>query len=476
MRRLCIIILSVALFSGFTTAQEVWGLERCIREALDKSLILQQYKLNQNRYEIDAKQLRMEHLPSLNANTNLGWTFGRVINPSTNDFETDNSYYQSLGVGANLNLFSGLRIRNSIRQNNTLLEASGDDLQQATEDLELNVALAYLNVLFAYENKDIAIHRVDLSKQQLDNLDKLIAAGSRPENDRYDILAQVATDEQNLITAENNVEINLLNLKQQMWMEPNYPLEIERPVLSMEGLEPLEQQPFDTVYQAALRTQPQIHAAELREQANEYAIDIARSQMMPSLNLGANFGTTWSGVDQIPGSYTTLRIPQKGVYINGELTEVEQETLIPTSFKTVDYIDQLNNNIGYGLDMTLSVPIFNNNIVRANVEKAKINVTNSSIETEKLRQTLKTNIENALTSAKAARKSMEAAEATSHAAKISLDNATKKSELGTISNYDYLAARNRFDSAENSLVIAKYDYYFKVKVIEYYLGRGITLD
>jgi outer membrane protein len=71
---------------------------------------------------------------------------------------------------------------------------------------------------------------------------------------------------------------------------------------------------------------------------------------------------------------------------------------------------------------------------------------------------------------------MEAAEATSYAAKISLDNATKKSELGTISNYDYLAARSRFDSAENSLVIAKYDYYFKVKVIEYYLGRGITLD
>jgi outer membrane protein len=126
--------------------------------------------------------------------------------------------------------------------------------------------------------------------------------------------------------------------------------------------------------------------------------------------------------------------------------------------------------------MTLSVPIFNNNVVRANVEKAKINVLNSNIETDKLKQTLKTNIENALTSAKAARKSMDAAEASSLAAKIALDNATKKSELGTINNYDYLAARNRSDSAENSLLISRYDYYFKVKVIEYYLGRGITLD
>jgi len=469
-------ILAVALFSGLTKAQEVWGLERCIRQALDSSLLIRQFQLNQQGYEISGKQLRLEHLPNLNANTNLGWTFGRVINPSTNNFETDNSYYQSLGVGANLNLFSGFRIRNSIRQNNLYLSASQEDLQQAKEDLQLNVALAYLNVLFAYENIDIARDRVDLSKQQLENLDRLIAAGSRPENDRYDILAQVATDEQNLITAENNVEINLLSLKQQMWMEPNYPLVIERPVLTFEGVEALENEPFDSVYAAALLTQPQIRASELREDANEEGIGIARSQMIPSLQMGANFGTTWSDLDQQATSYSLLRVPQPGVYINGEAADVEVETLIPTSFSGVSYIDQLNNNIGYGLDMTLVVPIFNNNVVRANVEKAKINVLNSNIETAKLKQTLKTNIENALTSARAARKSMEAAEASSMAAKISLDNATKKSELGSINNFDYLSARNRADSAENSLIISRYDYYFKVKVIEYYLGRGITLD
>jgi outer membrane protein len=469
-------ILAVALFSGLAMAQEVWGLERCIRQALDSSLLIRQFQLNQQGYEIDGKQLRLEHLPSLNANTNLGWTFGRVINPSTNDFETDNSYYQSIGVGANLNLFNGFRIRNSIRQNNLYLSASQEDLQQAKEDLQLNVALAYLNVLFAYENIDIARDRVDLSKQQLENLDRLIAAGSRPENDRYDILAQVATDEQNLITAENNVEINLLSLKQQMWMEPNYPLVIERPLLTFEGVEALENEPFDSVYAAALLTQPQIRASELRENANEESIGIARSQMLPSLQLGANFGTTWSDLDKQATSFSLLRVPQPGVYINGEAADVEVETLIPTTYSGVPYIDQLNNNIGYGLDMTLVVPIFNNNVVRANVEKAKINVLNSNIETAKLKQTLKTNIENALTSARAARKSMEAAEASSMAAKISLDNATKKSELGTINNFDYLSARNRADSAENSLIISRYDYYFKVKVIEYYLGRGITLD
>jgi len=469
-------MLAVVLFSGLGMAQEKWDLERCIREALDKSLLIKQYELNQQGYDITGKQLRMEHLPTLNGNSTLGWTFGRVINPSTNNFETENSFNQSIGVGSNLTVFGGFRIRNSIRQNNAFTEAAEADLQQAKEDLELNVALAYLNVLFAYENLGIAQHRVDLSKDQLDNLDKLIAAGSRPENDRYDILAQVATDAQGLITAENNIEINLLSLKQQMWMEPDYPLDIVRPTLSFDNLEPLETEPFDSVYNAALVSQPQIQAAQLREKANDYGIGVARSQMIPTVDVGANFGTNWTDLDKQGINYSLLRIPQPGVYINNEPALFEVESQYPTDYSTVPYIDQLNNNIGYGVGITLSVPVFNNWSAKANVEKAKINVLNASIETDKAKQTLKTNVQNALSTAKAARKSLEAAEASSLAAKISLDNATEKSELGTINNFDYLSARNRFDSAENSLLIARYDYYFKVKVIEYYLGRGITLN
>ena len=476
MRRLYVTIFSVAVFSGLAMAQDKWDLERCIREALDKSLLIRQYELNRQGYDISGKQLRLEHLPNLNANTNLGWTFGRVINPSTNNFETENSLYQSIGVSANLNVFNGFRIRNSIRQNNSFTEAAQEDLAQAKEDLELNVALAYLNVLFAYENVDIAQDRVDLSLQQLDNLDKLIAAGSRPENDRYDIQAQVAADEQSLITAQNNIESSLLALKQQMWMEPSYPLDIDRPTLSFDGLEPLENEPFDTVYHAALLTQPQIHAAELREKANEYGVGIARSEMIPSIGFGANFGTNWSDFDKKVDTYSLLRVQQPGVYINGDPALFEVESEYPTSYSTIPYTDQLNNNIGYGIGISLGVPLFNNNIARANVEKAKINILNSGIETDKLKQTLKTNIQNALSSAKAARKSLDAAEASSLAAKIALDNANRKSELGTINNFEYLSARSRSDSAENSLLIARYDYYFKVKVIEYYLGRGIQLN
>jgi outer membrane protein len=476
MNKFFVSVLLLTLLQLNTYAQETWDLERCIREALDKNLTIDQIELNKQTFDITGKQLRRERIPSLNASSDFGFTVGRVINPATNDFETENSLYQSLGIGTGLTLYNGGRINKSVRQNDIYVSASEKDIQQAQEDLSLNVALSYLNILFAYKNVDIAENRVKLSKDQLQNLDRMIAAGTRPENDRYDILSQLATDEQTLIKAQNTVINNLLALKQLMYMEADYPLEIERPALDINSLEPLENQTFDAVYAIALGNQPQIKAAELRQQASELSIDIARSQRIPSVNLGGNLGTNWSNFAKTPTGYSVDRITQPGVYINGDPALFEVDSYTPTGYDPVPYGKQLDQNIGYGWGATLSIPILNNYAFKGNVEKAKINVINADIETEKLKQTLKTNIQNALTSAKAARKSLEGAELAAQAAKIALDNADKKAAVGALNNFEYLSARNRSDIAESNLLIAQYDYYFQIKVLEYYMGRGISIN
>ncbi|MEO6132579.1 MAG: TolC family protein, partial [Saprospiraceae bacterium] len=455
---------------------EQWNLERCIREALAKSLILKQANLLEKSNEIEGRRLRMEHLPNLNASSDFGISFGRFINPATNNFETENSVYQSLGINSNMLVFNGGRINNSIRQNKFLTTASQEDVRQAENDLSLNVALSYLNVLFAYENLEIAKGRVALSQRQLENLDKMIAAGTKPENDRFDIQAQIAIDQESIVTAQNNIDNNLLVLKQQMLMEPDFPLVIERPTLDVSKLEALENESFETVYSAALTTQPNIKAAEHREQADELGVAIARTQMIPSLGIGGNIGTNWSDVEKTPGGYVIRRIPETGVYINGVPADFAIENSIPTVFSPIPYGTQLNNNLGYGIGASLSIPIFNNYSGKSTIEKAKINVLNSAISTDLVKQTLKTNIQNALTSARASKKSLEAAEASSIAAKVALKNADRLAEIGSLNNFEYLSARNRSDTALLNELIARYDYYFKIKVIEYYLGRGITLN
>ena len=476
MKTLYLLIASLFLQLPFSNAQEKWSLERCVREALDKSLTIRQVSLAQERLDIDGKQLRMERLPSLNASSDVGVSFGRVINPVTNDYETENSFYQSVGLNSGINVFNGFRLRNSIRQNKFYNSAAQEDIRQAQNDLALSVALAYLNVLFAYENLEIAQARIELSERQLEHLDKQIQAGTKPENDRFDILSQIAIDEQAVVTAENNIDINMLTLKQQMLMEPDYPLEIERPEISLENVEALENQTFEAVYSAALISQPEVAAAELRQKGQELDVDIARSTMIPSLGIGANIGSNWSDFAVEGTNFIITKVPQPGVFINGESVLLEYETEIPSDLVTVPYFTQLDNNLGYGLGASLSVPIFNNYSGRAAVEKAKIAVVNSKIETDLLKQALKTDVQNAIASARASRKSLEAAEAAAVAARVALRNADKLSEIGSINNFEYLSARNRADEAEMNLLIAKYDYFFKVKVIEYYMGRGIRLN
>jgi outer membrane protein len=476
MKKTLFSLLCIAICSFTLHAQDVWTLERCIREALDKNLNIEQIKLNKLGYDVNGKQLRRERIPSLNVSSDFGFTVGRVVNPATNDFETENSLYQSIGVGTGLTLYNGGRINKSVRQNDFYVDAAEKDIQQAEEDLALSVALSYLNLLFAYENEEIAQARVQLTKDQLSNLDKMIAAGTRPENDRYDILSQLAVDEQSLITATNNIETNLLALKQHMFMEPDSQIVIERPVIDVSRLEPLENQPFEIVYETALSNQAQIKAAELRQEATELAVDIARSARIPTLSIGGNLGTNWSNLGKAPASYVTQRITQPGVYIDGNPAVFQVDQLIPTSYENIDYVKQLDQNLGYGWGASLSIPILNNYAGQASVERAKINVINADIETEKIKQTLKTNVQNALASAKAAKKALEGAEVSAQAAQIALDNADRRAALGSISNFDYLSARNRKDAADNNLLIARYDYYFQIQVIEYYLGRGIRLE
>jgi outer membrane protein len=268
----------------------------------------------------------------------------------------------------------------------------------------------------------------------------------------------------------------MLALKQYMMLEADFPLEIDRPEIDISTLEALENQLFETIYAAALSSQPQIVAAELRQKASETGIAIARSQMMPSLSVGGNIGSNWSDLAKIPADFVTQRIPQPGVFINGENAFFEIESQIPTAFNAIPYGRQLDNNIGYGVGATLSIPIFNNYSGKGNVEHAKINAISTSIQAEQIKQTLKTNIQTALTSARTSRKSLEGAEASAIAARVAMQNADRQAALGTLNNFEYLSARNRVDAAENNLLIARYDYYFNIKVLEYYMGRGIRIN
>ncbi len=475
MKRLLILSFSL-FFAHISFSQEVWSLERCVRHALDTSLVIRQSKLLVDNTKLSGKSLKHQRYPNLNASTGFGINFGRVINPATNLFETENSLFQSAGISSSVNLYSGLQLTNRIRQNSFDQQAADADLRQAENDLALNVALTYLNVLFAYENLANAELTKARTEQQLDQLDRFIAAGTRPENERYDILAQLASDEQNLINFQNSVDNNLLALKQLLLLDPAYPLEVEVPEIGLEDIEALENLEMAAVYNAALNTQPVIEATEFRLRSAEKGVDIARGQMSPSLSLSGSLGTNWSDLARQIAGETTVRREQDGVFINGEPVLFEVEQSVPTSVVQTPYLDQVENNFGYGFNLSLRIPIYNNFQARVAVERAELDILRTKTENEQVRQTLKTDIQNAITAARAGKKTLVASERSLEASQIAYDNALKRYDVGAINSFDLINAQNRLEAAKVSMTIAKYDYIFRILVIEFYLGRGLRLD
>ena len=471
-----LVILFLSSCFSLVSAQETWSLERCIRHALDNSLLIRSAMLSEELAQVNLNQSRQQRFPSLNANAGAGLNFGRVINPATNDFETENSLFSNIGASSGVMLYQGGFINHNIRQAGFEADAAHEDLRQTQSDLALQVALSYLSVLFATENLQNAQATLALTQQQLDQIEKMIAAGTIPASDRYDILAQIALDEQSIVQYQNDEETNLLGLKHLLLLDPGYDLRLDRPVVSIDGMEAFETYKLEAVYSAALASQPQIKAQDLRMRSAELDESIARSGYLPRLSLSGSIGTNYSDLDKTILGVQTTRVPTPGVYINGEQVLFEVDTDFPTGLETTPVFDQFDNNLGYGISVGLSIPIYNNHATRAAVSRAKIGISQQQVASEQVRQTLKSDIQNALAAARAAREALDASERAFEAAEIAYQNAERRFALGAINNYDFISARNRLDAARINQTIAKYDYLFRAKVIEYYLGRGLKLN
>ena len=475
--------LLLGLVTGFSglIAQEVWDLEQCIMYARENSLQVQQSEFGVENSQVDLKQSKNSRYPGLNLSSSAGWNFGRTIDPTTNEFISTTFVSNGIGLNTGMLLYGGGQINNSIKQKQANLEASKLDVQQSMDDIALNVASAFLAVLFAEENLQNARFRLELSNKQLEQVDKLIDAGARPRNERLDLLAQVSLNEQELVTAENNLALNYLNLKQLMNLEPDYPMSIARPPEDL----PVETDPdaitFREVYNEAMTRQPMVEAAAQRVRSAEYGVKMAKGALHPSLTVVGNLSTNWSNQGkQIDGFETQVFeqeviVPELQPFIGTDRVTIGQEAEVPITSDN-PYFNQLDENLGYGFGFSLSVPLYSNYTNKANVQRAKIAVMSTQNQNEQLLQNLKSAVQQSLTDAKAAKRSLDAAERTLEAQEAAFSNAEKRYDLGAISIYDYINTKNALDGARINRIIAKYDYLFKMKVLDYYRGRPLRLN
>jgi len=473
----------MTLFSTFllvegAQAQEVWTLERCVQYAFENNLTVKQAEANVKTALLTERQAKASRLPNVSASFNAGEQFGRTIDPTSNQFSTVATGYNSVGVSAGVNLFNGGLIHHTVKQAKWDAQAAQADASQTTNTLALQIAQAYLNILLFEEQYKNAQKRIAQSTEQLNQTQKLIDAGTLPNADKYNILAQIAQGEQAAVQSQNSVELAYLSLKQLLQLEPDYELSIERPAIAIPADAAPESLTLTPLYTAALGTQPNIQAADFRIKSAEEGIFLAKSAYWPTVSLFANLSSNYS---------TQLLDFQNGTFLGQELSppvivkvnDVDvtiQQYIARYSYNKVSYLDQIDQNFGQGVGLNISIPIYQNGRVRLNVERAQLNVINAQLQQNQVRQTLKNDIQTSIANARAARKQLDAAQKTYDATKIAFENTQKRHALGAVNTLDLTTAKNNLDISENDLTVARYDYLFKLKILDFYEGKPLTLN
>ena len=474
MKKAFITFLSVAIIQCIGLSQDEWSLNRCIQYAIEHSFDIYQSDLELERSEINTKQSRDSRLPDLTGSTNAFVNFGRSIDPTTNSFLTTTFFSNGYSLNTNMTLYNGGRIKNSIRQSEELEQVSHAQKSATINVITLNTVSAFFEVLFAQDNYDNVNVQVKTINDQIDQMIKLVDAGSRAKFELFDLEAQQATSEQDLVIAQNRIDIALVQLKAIINLPPDQELTIKKPNFDQQVYTNLDLLSFDDAYQRALAFQPATRTLDHQINAANIGVDIAESAFYPFIGVGGNAGTNFSNRGARVTGNENLSF-NSDVLINNEPAVITTQSSVPI-FEDTPFRSQLEDNFNYGFGLNVSVPIYNRGVTKANVSRAEIDLENLETEKNKTLVTVRNDLTQLITDARASKLSLDAAEKTLKAREVSYENAEKRYQLGALNSYDYISIQDQVNTARTNYLLAKYDYVLRVKLLDYYQGYPVGLD
>jgi outer membrane protein len=442
------------IFMSSIAQQKKWTIQECVTHALENNISIKQSEFDTLLAEENIVSARAVFFPTVSGAASQNYNFGSFISNDGNRISRD-SRGNSFGLNSGITIFNGFQNINVFKQAKLGLKTSQLQLNILKDNVSLNVVNAYLNILLNKEALKLAEEQIEISKQSLDQVQKMVDAGVRAKADMLVSRSQLASDSERLVNAENSVVLSLLNLSQLLQVPKdnfdveNIPIDLTNAVLTYNS--------SNEILSYALTNRPEIKKAELNVENADFNIEIAKSSYYPTLNFGAGLGTSYQHAQ---GQDDVIPIFDGNT---GMITELR-----PNGFGT-----QLENNLGYNFGFNLNIPIFSGFRNDANVNRSKINKEKSSLALEQEKQTLTTNIEQSYADAKASLKQYEASKISVVAQEEAFKNEQEKYDLGASTSFELEQVRNRLINAQSSFLNSKYNFVFKTKVLDFYMGISL---
>ena len=425
-----IMLLSFVFTTMILSAQKTWTLQQCVDTALANNRTVKQQALAKKNKDIAYEQARQNLLPNLNASASQNWNFGRSLSVD-NTYKSSNSSQSSFGLSSGLTLFDGMKMKYNIDASKADMLAANADLEKIKQDITMNVALGFMQILLNKELLQIATDQLALTRTKIEQRKGLVEAGKLAEGELLDLQSQEAKEEMSRLQADNTLKLSLLDLAQYLEIDNFEKMDVVAPASLAES--DLQLLTADAVFQSALTHRPEIKGAEYRLKSSEFNVLIAKGNYYPSLSLGANYGSGYYNLSNIPNN---------------------------------SFSQQLNDNMSAQIGLSLRIPIFNKFEVRNNVRSAELGVKSSKISMDNAKLELKKSIQQAYYNALGAKSRWDAAQKSEVASREAYRFSNQKYEGGKATLYELYQAKSNLTQVLSEGAQAKYQYFFRVKMLE----------
>ena len=473
-----ILILTFLVCAIPMSAQQVWSLSACIKHAEANNLDIQRGKNNMMLAGINEDQSKLAFLPTLNLNGGYYWNFGLTIDPITNTRQPGSRQTLGSTASSNWTLFNGGRNLYQLQQARMNAMAAMYQQMELANNVYLNIASSYLQILVNQQLLEVADGQLKASAQSLKRTEILFENGAISKDNYLQSLAQVRTDEGNKISAENALLLSKLMLYQMLQLDtPFEEFDILVPEVDLTAAAMAGYQREDLL-ESAVEKQPLVQMAISNVSSANYGVKLAQSARVPSVAFSAQLNSNYvQGLPYFTEYYTLTTYTLVENPLTGSIDQVPQEINVPNPNSQTAYTvaNQLLDNRNQFLGVGVQIPLFNGGQTHSAVQRAKIQLDNALIDQTQAELNVRQTIERAYLDAKGALAIYEASKISAEASAEALENAEVNFETGTISAFDFSLSKNQFLAAKSREIQSKFDYLFKVKVLEFYLFNQITL-
>ncbi len=450
------------------------SLQQVVDRAVEQSLVVDGVEQRVRQGEIAVQQSKLSQYPTLAFQSNGGYQFGLNIDPTTNNLVQQSIGFTSFSLDAGATLYAGGRIRNTIARNKATVAAAEATLAATKQDIALTAAQLYLENLLAGEAASNAANLESQFSAQLRQVEGRIAAGQVAPVERLEIEASVARQQQAVVRARNEQSLAVLRLSQLLRLPIGQQLQLANAEsLDLDAVQ-LADVASEELFAGAVSRQPSLRAARLSEEVAVLSTEIARAGLRPTVSAFGQANTRYSSAAQSFVDDGSFVESEQRVVFNGQETTIG--FLQPNFSRTpTPFGQQLNDFFGQSVGLSVRIPIFSQGLNNAAVAQAQSAREEARIDRTQAELDFRIELEQALLNAQNARLEVAAARRALAAAEASYDAAVRRLEFGAGNDFDLSDQQLLLEQAQIALLRARYQYVFNAKVIDFYLGRPLTL-